>query len=373
MNSKRGLERIELIQFEIPYVHYFETSFGREYHKTGILVKVFSGGLCGYGEVVAETFPLYSYETTATAWLMLEEFLVPLVFRDRLVEPEEFARSCRIYRGHPMAKAGLELALWDLKAKQAGLPLNKLYGGVKREVLSGVSVGIQDSPAELLERIAGFLAEGYPRIKIKIKPGWDVTVCAEVRTTFPEIRLQVDANAAYTLADTDHLLGLDDFGLEMVEQPFAGDDLWDHHLLQQELKTALCLDESARSEALVRQALEMESCRIINIKVGRVGGICEAVKIHDLCRARDIPVWCGGMLETGIGRMHNIHLATLPNFSCPNDLSASRRYFAEDVIDPEIEITGQGTLIVPEGPGLGVIVREERIKEIAVRQAAFPG
>jgi O-succinylbenzoate synthase len=373
MNSKNTLERIELIQFEIPYVHFFETSFSREYHKTGILVKAVSGDLCGYGEVVAETNPLYSYETTATAWLMLEEFLIPLLFRERLCEPEGFARSCRIYTGHPMAKAGLELALWDLKAKRAGLPLFQLYGGEKKEVLSGVSVGIQDSTDELLERIAAFLAEGYSRIKIKIKPGWDVAVCAEVRKAFPDIRLQVDANAAYGLADTDHLLGLDELGLEMVEQPFAGDDLWDHHLLQRKMRTALCLDESAKSEAVVRQALEMQSCRIINIKVGRVGGICEAKKIHDLCQKQGIPVWCGGMLETGIGRMHNIHLATLPNFALPNDLSASRRYFAEDIIDPEVDITERGTLLVPEGSGLGVTIREERIKEITIRRKSYSG
>ncbi len=371
MNNNKAIERIELIQFEIPYVHFFETSFGREYKKTGILVKVLSGDLCGYGEVVAEKYPLYSYETTSTAWVVLEDFLIPLVFQSGLSEPEEFYKSAQAYLGHPMAKAGLELALWDLKAKRRDMPLYELYGSERREVLSGVSVGIQDSVSELLDRIAAFLDEGYPRIKIKIKPEWDVAICAEIRKVFPDIRLQVDANAAYTLADKEILLGLDEFGLEMVEQPFSGDNLWDHHLLQQELKTALCLDESAKSEALVRQALEIESCRIINIKVGRVGGICESKKIHDLCRQQSIPVWCGGMLETGIGRMHNIHLATLPNFTLPNDLSASRRYFAEDLIVPEVEITDRGMLTVPEGPGLGVSIREDRIREVTVQQKSY--
>jgi len=360
-----------LVQFEIPYVHFFETSLGREYKKSGILIKVSSGDLNGYGEVVAEKYPLYSYETTSTAWLVLEEFLIPEIFRAGLSEPEEFYQSCQAYQGHPMAKAGLELALWDLKARRQGVPLYELYGGDKHEVLSGVSVGIQDSISELLERIASFLDQGYPRIKIKIKPGWDVGACAEIRKVFPDIKLQVDANAAYVLADRAILRDLDEFGLEMVEQPFAGDDLWDHHLLQQEMKTALCLDESAKSEAWVRQALEMESCRIINIKVGRVGGITEAMKIHDLCQQQGVPVWCGGMLETGIGRVHNLHLASLPNFSLHNDLSASRRYFHEDLIEPEVKITSHGTLAVPEGPGLGVTIREDRIREVTVRQAIF--
>jgi O-succinylbenzoate synthase len=367
----QNIERIEMIQFEIPYVHFFETSLGREYQKTGILVKAVSDGLIGYGEVVAERYPLYSYETTSTAWVMLGEFLIPLIFQAGLVEPEDFYVASKKYIGHPMAKAGLELALWDLKAQRHGVSLSRLYGGTQSEVLSGVSVGIQDSIPELLERIAAFLDQGYPRIKIKIKPGWDVEVCRKVRKAFPDIPLQVDANAAYTLEDKAILLALDEFALEMVEQPFAGDDLWDHYLLQKEMQTALCLDESAKSEAWIQQALDMHSCRIINIKVGRVGGICEARKIHDLCQQQGVPVWCGGMLETGIGRMHNIHLASLPNFTLSNDLSASRRYFAEDLIAPEVEITEQGTVCVPDGIGMGVKVREERIQEITVKREVF--
>ena len=365
------IERIELSLLEMPYVHYFETSYGREESHTFILVKVFSGGECGYGEVVADKIPFYSYETTSTAWGVLEEFLIPAVFEFGISDPGDFVRRVQIFKGHPMAKAGLELALWDLFAKVKGKPLWKVYGGEQREIPAGVSVGIQDSADELLERIGAFLDEGYQRVKIKIKPEWDVLVCEEVRKNFPGIPLQVDANGAYSLKDRETLKKLDNFNLLMIEQPFPAYDLWDHSRLQIEMKTPLCLDESATSQNTVRKALEMGSCRIINIKVGRVGGIVEAIKIHDFCQEMNTPVWCGGMLESGIGRAHNIHLATLSNFAFPHDLSASKRYYKLDLIEPPIEITPRGTIERPSSPGIGVNPQEDRIQKATLKHEVF--
>ena len=319
------IEKIELMLCRLLYVHFFETRLGREKERTFILVKVHAEGICGYGEVVADKAPLYSYETTETAWLMLKDFFIPLLFQKSLSEPQDFYEKTKIFKGHPMAKAGLELALWDLVAKRKGLPLWRLYRGTQAEIPVGVSVGIQNSESQLIGRIQSFLEEGYQRIKLKIKPGWDIAVCKKVREKFPEIRLQVDANGAYTLAEMKMLKELDEFGLEMIEQPFAPYDLWDHSRLQKEMRTPLCLDESITSVETARKAIEMGSCRVINIKAGRVGGMIESIKIHDLCQEHALPVWCGGMLESGIGRAHNIHLATLPNCRFPHDLSASKR------------------------------------------------
>lgn len=365
------IERIELALVEMPYVHFFETSLGREDRKTCILIKVFSNGICGYGEVVADNQPMYSYETNGTAWIILVDFLIPMIFREDIASPDEYYQEAARYRGHPMAKAGLELALWDLLAKKKNLPLFELYGGTKTEVLSGVSIGIQNTIPQLLDRMSSFLDLGYPRVKVKIKPGWDIQVCQAVRARFPHTELQVDANAAYSLADKNMLLELDEFDLQMIEQPFAEDDLYDHSLLQQDLRTAVCLDESAKSAEVVRKALAMHSCRIVNIKVGRVGGIIEARKIHDLCQANEVPVWCGGMLETGIGRAHNLHLASLPNFCLANDISASRRYYAEDLIEPAVDITNRGTIQIPQGPGIGVSPQEDRIKKVTLKREKF--
>ncbi|MFQ6038146.1 MAG: o-succinylbenzoate synthase [Candidatus Aminicenantales bacterium] len=365
------IERVELLMLRLPYVHFFETSLGREHERTFILVRGFSEGLCGYGEVVAERAPFYSYETTETAWTVLKDFLIPLVLGSRVEGPADFYERARIYRGHPMAKAGLESALWDLEAKKKEVPLWKLYGGTYREVPSGVSVGIQDSVPELLQRIQEFLEQGYRRVKIKIKPGWDVSVCQEVRKAFPDIPLQVDANGAYTIDEKDRLKALDRFGLLMIEQPFSPPDLWDHSRLQKELQTPLCLNESITSTEVTRAALEMGSCRIVNIKPGRVGGIAESRKIHDLCQSRSVPVWCGGMLESGIGRAHNLHLAALANFRLPHDLSASERYYAEDLIEPSIRLTPRGTIPVPDGKGIGVHPVEERIQRATLRREMF--
>ncbi len=362
------IDRIELSMLRLPYVHFFETSFGRAYDRTFSLIKVEAEGITGWGEGVAEERPLYSGETTETAWHVMKDFMIPLIFEKKISGPEEFARAASVYRGNRMAKAGLELALWDLKAKAAGVPLQKLLGGTRPEIEAGVSCGIEDSLPDLVARVGSYLDQGYRRVKIKIKPGWDIAACAAVREKYPDILLQVDANGAYKVEDMDTLAALDAFNLLLVEQPFAPYDLWDHAKLQKRMKTPLCLDESVLSADTVRAAIEMGSCRIINIKVGRVGGPVEAVKIHDLCQKAGVPVWCGGMLESGIGRAHNLHLASLPNFSLPHDLSASRRYYKEDIIDPFIELSGPGKIRVPDGPGIGVNPVASRIEKATIRR-----
>ena len=365
------IERIEMALLKLPYVHFFETSFGRKYDRTFIIVRVYEDGVCGFGEVVAEEAPLYSGETTEGAWHVLRTFLIPMVFKDDITEPEDFYKKAGGSRGNLMAKAGLELAFWDLKAKKAGVPLKTLYGGVRDEIEAGVSCGIEDSLPELVERVGAYLEQGYRRVKLKIKPGWDVAACAAVREKYPDILLQVDANGAYGLADMETLKKLDAFNLLLVEQPFPPYDLWDHSKLQKEMKTPLCLDESILSLHTARAAVEMGSCRIINIKVGRVGGAVEMRRIHDYCEEHGVPVWCGGMLESGIGRAHNLHIATLPNFKLPHDLSASCRYYKEDLIDPFIELSGPGTIRVPDGPGIGVHPVEERIRRSTLKSEAF--
>jgi len=362
------IERLELLLLEMPYVHFFETSFGREEKKTFILVKVFSQGFCGYGEVTADRLPLYSYETTSTSWVMVKEIFAPLIFSESISEPIEFHQASAKYKGHNMAKAGLELALWDLRAKKESRSLRELYGGEKKEILSGVSIGIQDKVYDLVNRIEDFLDQGYPRVKLKVKPGWDIQIPEQVRKEFPDILLQVDANCAYSSADIERLQKLDEFDLALIEQPFPSLDLLSHSKLKKKIHTPLCLDESAVSLDAVRQAYEMKSFDIINIKVGRVGGIVAAQKIHDFCESKNIPVWCGGMLESGIGRAHNIHLATLPNFKLSNDISASRRYFAQDLIEPPVDITKQGMIKVPQGPGIGVTPMEDRIQKATLKK-----
>ena len=273
--------------------------------------------------------------------------------------------------GHNMAKAGLEMALWDLFGQRDGVSVQKLLGGEADRVKVGVSVGIQSTPERLLEVVAGYLAQGYARVKLKIKPGRDVGDTAAVRRAYPELLLQVDGNSVYRLADAEHLQELDDFGLLLIEQPLAHDDIFDHARLQAQLRTAICLDESITSVEHARWALEMGACRIINIKPGRVGGMYEGRLIHDFCRQRGVPVWMGGMLETGIGRAANVALASLPGFTLPGDISASSRYYAEDVIDPPFELQADSTLAVPTGPGLGVNVREDVIERRTLRRQTF--
>jgi len=347
------IEAIELRFLRLDLVEPFETSFGRVRSRRIVLVKMEAAGLEGWGEIVAGEEPLYSYETVGTALHVVRDYFAPAVLEAPLSGLSEFAERLAPFRGHPMARAGLELAYVDLIARARGESIASLLGGVQVRVQAGVSLGIQAEISGLLERIDRFVRLGYRRIKLKIKPGWDFEVVREARRHHPDILLSVDANAAYTLADRAHLKKLDAFALLMLEQPLEHDDLLDHADLRRGLTTPICLDESIGSARAARQALDRGCCDIVNLKVGRVGGYSQALAIHDLCRSRGVPVWCGGMLESGIGRAHNIALASLPGFTLPGDISASRRYFARDIIAPEVEVSADGTVEVPRAVGLG--------------------
>ncbi len=355
----------------MPLVTFFETSFGRSYDRTFLLVRLEGAGHEGWGEAVAEANPYYSSETTETAWHIITEFLAPLVFGTEFTDPHEVFPTLRRVRGHNMAKAAVEMAAWDLFARVNGQPLSALLGGTRRAIASGVSIGIQDSIDQLLGRIEHELAAGYRRIKIKIKPGWDVDVASRVRARFPDVALMVDANAAYTVDDAAHLARLDALNLMMIEQPLDYDDVTDHATLQRALTTPICLDESIHTVRIAKDAIEAGACKIINIKPGRVGGHRESIRLHDLCASHDIPVWHGGMLETGIGRAHNIHLASLPNFTLPGDIAASKRYYDTDLIDPAIDVRSDGTIPVPDGPGIGVRIVRERVDRVTQRLAVL--
>lgn len=347
------IDGVELRLVRLSLVEPFETSFGKIDSRLIFLVSLHTQGLTGWGEVVAAEKPLYSYETAGTALHVIKDFLAPAVLAGPLTSVNDLAQKFSRFRGHNMAKAGLELAFMDLLAQVSGQSLSALIGGERKRIAVGVSLGIQPTITALLKRVDRYLGLGYQRIKLKIKPGWDVDVVDEVRRSHPDILLSVDANSAYTLADADHLKKLDDYNLLMIEQPLANDDLVDHAQLQKLFRTSLCLDESIVGQRQAKAALDLESCRIINIKIGRVGGYSEAVAIHDLCAARGIPVWCGGMLESGIGRAHNIALASLTGFTLPGDISASARYFERDLISPEVTVAADGTVAVPDAAGLG--------------------
>ncbi len=365
------LDRITLHHLRMPLVAPFETSFGRITDRECILIEVRSEGLIGWGECVADRDPGYAYETTGTAWHILTEFLVPAILDQDVAGPADFQARVSQVRGHLMAKAGLELALWDLLGKRAGKSLRELLGGTRDRVDVGVSVGLQASPAALVETVGRYLAQGYGRIKIKIKPGRDIGDAEAVRRAFPDIRLQVDANSAYTLETAPALRPLDDLALLLIEQPLDEDDIWDHSKLQAQFRTPICLDESILSARHARQALEMKSCQVINIKAGRVGGLTEAVAIHDVCRAAGVPVWCGGMLETGVGRAGNLALASLPGFTLPGDISATERYYAEDVTEERFSLNPDSTIRVPDGVGLGITVSEDAVTRFTVAMARF--
>lgn len=365
------IERLELRLLELPLVHFFETSFGRIFGKHFIIVRVDGGGESGYGECVAEQDPYYSSETCETAWHIIANFIAPRVVGVEFAHPRDIFSALKAIRGHNMAKAGVEMAAWDLFARQRGEPLSHVLGGARDRIASGVSIGIQDSLEDLASKVERELAAGYRRIKIKIKPGWDLDAVRTIRNRFGSIPLMVDANAAYTLADADHLAALDQFALMMIEQPLDYDDIVDHAALQRRIATPICLDESIKTVALARDAIAAGACRIINIKPGRMGGFAESIRLHDLCAASGVPVWHGGMLESGIGRAANIHLSTLPNFTLPGDIAASKRYFDPDLIDPPIEVASDGTIAVPTGPGLGVSIRADRIDRATVRTAVF--
>ena len=365
------IDRIDLFLCRLPLVHFFETSFGRSYDRTFVLIRVEGEGHEGWGESVAEANPYYSSETTETVWHIISGFIAPLLIGKRFDHPREIYPALRRVRGHNMAKAGVEMAIWDLYARATNQPLSKALGGTRDRIASGVSIGIQDSLDQLMAKIEKELAAGYQRIKIKIKPGWDIDAVERVRRTFGNIPLQVDANAAYSLDDAALLAKLDPFDLLLIEQPLDYDDVMDHAVLQGQIKTPVCLDESIHTVRIARDAIEAKACRIINIKPGRVGGHQASIELHDLCAANGIPVWHGGMLESGIGRAHNIHLASLPNFTLPGDIAASKRYYQPDLIEPAIDIASDGTIAVPQGPGIGVNIVRERIKEATLRHMSL--
>jgi O-succinylbenzoate synthase len=367
------IERVELRKVRLPLVHPFETSFGRETEQRVVIVRIDADGLTGYGESAAGIGPWYSYETVETCWHVQRDFLVPLLLGREIESASEIRDLFAPVRGHNMAKTGLEQAVWDLLAKEAGIPLARLLGGEKDRIESGVSVGIQNSIDELLDRIGAFVDRGYRRIKIKIGPGWDVAAAEAVRGRFPDVPLMLDANSAYTLDDVGLFHRLDAFDLMMVEQPLGHDDIVDHAKLQAQIRTPVCLDESIVTAEHARWAIELGSCRIINIKPARVGGLGAAIRIHDLCQESGLPVWCGGLLETGIGRAHNVALSTLPNFRLPGDISESARYYERDLIDPPFKLNSDGTITVPKGSGIGVMVDEDRLEECTVRSEVLEG
>lgn len=350
------IEKINFHHLRMRLKSPFETSFGRIQDRECVLVELQAEGLTGWGECVADRDPWYTAETSGTALHILCDQLAPPLLGAAVPRPAEFQAGAAAIKGNAMAKAGLEMALWDWWGRAENTSLAAMLGGARKSVPVGVSIGLQASPAALLDVVAGYLADGYGRVKLKIKPGQDVVLAAAVRRAHPDLALQVDANSAYTLESAAALLPLDDLGLLLIEQPLAEDDLWDHRQLQAQLRTPICLDESITSPRHARQALEMDAARIINIKAGRVGGLTAAVAIHDLCAARNIPVWCGGMLETGLGRASNLALASLPGFSLPGDISASDRYYEEDITVERFALNPDSTIDVPTGPGLGVAI-----------------
>jgi o-succinylbenzoate synthase len=359
------LRSIELIEINLPLVHFFETSFGRTYERRIILVRVEDGdGAEGWGEITCGETPSYSDEWTDSAWVTTEKILAPMVVGKEFNAASDVWNALKKVRGHRMSKAGIETACWDLEAKRLGFPLWRHIGGIRNEIECGVSIGIQDSVEQLLGKIQTELDAGYRRIKIKIAPGWDYDVIKEVREKFGDIRLMGDANSAYTLDDVDLFNRMDEFDLMMFEQPLAHDDMLDHAKLQAQIKTPICLDESIKSPEDARKAIELKAGRIINVKLGRVGGHAQAKKVEEVCRTAGIPIWCGGMLESGIGRAHNIAVSTLEGFTLPGDVSASKRYWHEDIIEPAVEVTRNGTIIAPENPGIGFEVRRDRINDI---------
>lgn len=362
------IEAITLREIQMPLVHFFETSFGRTTQRRILLITLHTNGPEGWGECVAGEDPFYSEESIDTAWYAIERYLAPALLGKNVERGADVPALLGRVRGHRMAKGAVENALWDAEAQEKQLPLWRLLGGTQKEIACGVSIGIQDSVEQLLEKIETELNAGYRRIKVKCKPGWDVEVFEKIRARWPQIVLSCDANSAYTLEQVDHLKQFDRFNLLMIEQPLWHDDFYFHAQLQKQLKTAICLDEAIHGRRDAQAAIDLGACRIINIKVGRVGGISEAVAVHDVAKKSDIPVWCGGMLESGIGRSHNIALSTLPDFTLPGDVSASKRYWKEDIIDPAVEVSAQGFIQVPDAPGRGFKIKTDLIEKLTVRQ-----
>lgn len=363
------IKSVELTEINLPLVHFFETSFGRTYERRIILVRVEdSDGAEGWGEITCGEVPGYSDEWTDSAWVTTEKILAPMVIGKEFENASQIFDLMKKVRGHRMSKAAIETACWDLEAKKLGIPLWKHLGGIRSEIECGVSIGIQDSVEQLFGKIQTELDAGYRRIKIKIAPHWDYDVIKQVREKFGNILLMGDANSAYTLADIDLFKRMDEFDLMMFEQPLSHDDMVDHAKLQREIRTPVCLDESIKSPDDARKAIELGSCRIINVKLGRVGGFNQAKQIEEICRTAGIPIWCGGMLESGIGRAHNIAMSTLAGFTLPGDVSASKRYWHEDIIDPAVEVTETGTIVAPDAPGIGFEVGRGQIEKVIARK-----
>lgn len=367
------IDRVELRHVRMPLLRPFETSFGSEAERDCIIVRLDAEGLVGWGECAADRWPGYSYETVGTAWHFLEEFAIPRLLAEPIGGPSELRARLRDLKGHCLARAGLEMALWDLAGKATSRSLADLLGGTRRRVEVGVSIGIQPDIRTLVSIVDSYIRQGYCRVKLKIKPGRDVDEVRAVRREFPGLRLQVDANSAYSLEQAQVFEAMDDLDLLLIEQPLAEDDLIDHSRLQACLRTPICLDESIQGLRHARQALDIGACRVINIKPGRVGGLSEAVAIHDLCLARGVPVWCGGMLETGIGRAANLALASLPGFTLPGDISATDRYYEEDIAQPRFVLHADSTIAVPRKPGLGIEVVESVLERYSLRRAVFGG
>lgn len=365
------IEKLVLREIRLRLKSPFETSFGRMDERRILLVEAISEGVTGWGEITAAERPYFNSETTDTAWLVVNEFLAPLVVGREIGTAADVAALLAPIRGHEMTKAGLECAIWDLEAKQKVVPLARFLGGSRDEISCGVSIGIQKSPAALVDVVERELAAGYQRIKMKIKPGKDVEFIRVVRDRFPRIDLMADANSAYTLTDKQHLKSFDRFRLMMIEQPLAWDDIYQHSLLRAELQTPICLDECIHHHRDAEAAIALKACQVINIKLGRVGGHAEARNIERLCREKKVPVWCGGMLESGVGRAHNIAMSSLAGFVLPGDVSASQRYWHEDIIEPEVIVSERGTIRVPSAPGIGYNVRKERVEKLTVRQQQF--
>ncbi|PLS01393.1 o-succinylbenzoate synthase [Neobacillus cucumis] len=366
------IKQVILRHLKLDLLHPFTTSFGTEYDKDFILVEVKNeDGLSGWAESVAMLDPLYNEETVKTNWHVLEDYLMPIVLKNEIQHPDElFEKYFAHLRGNYMAKAAIEGAVWDLYAKEQNISLASALGGDRSTIDVGVSIGIKDSIEETIETIGERLEEGYKRVKLKIRPGWDVELINRVRQEYPDIPLMADANSAYTLDDMDRLVALDSYHLMMVEQPLAHNDIIDHADLQARMKTPICLDESIHSVEDARKALKLGSCKIINIKIGRVGGLTESRKLHDFCQANNIPVWCGGMLESGVGRAHNIAITSLPNFTLPGDTAASSLYWAEDIIEPEVTVQN-GTITVPTSPGIGYEPSIEKINKYTVYSRTY--
>lgn len=362
------IESITLHHLSMPLVAAFETSFGRETDRQCVLITLKAEGLTGFGECVASRDPGYSYETVGTAWHILKDFVAPLILGKDLLDAQDFQKRVEGIRGHHLAKAGVEMALWDLLGKRDGKSLKEMFVDTRDKVEVGVSIGIQESASALVRTVESYLEKGYRRVKIKIKPGREVDETSAVRRAYPDLRLQVDANSAYTLETADGLKPLDDLKLLLIEQPLYEDDIWDHRKLQAEFKTPICLDESVISPRHTRYALEMQACKIINIKPARVGGLSQGIMIHDYCQVRNVPVWCGGMLETGVGRASNLAIASLPGFILPGDISASDRYYQRDITNERFVLNNDSTIDVPNGPGLGITIDEKALKQFTLSE-----